>query len=105
MPIALMTPGEVSQKVAAQMREQRLAANLTQAELGERANVSVAVVRKFERSGKISLESFVKLAFVLGLCEGILAALQPKPKAAAPLDELLAPPRHVKRQRASGRTK
>ncbi len=61
---------------------------MTQAELAERSGVSVAVLRKFEQTGKISLESFVKLTFVLGLSERLIKALQPQTQFAS-MDELL----------------
>ena len=46
-------------------RTRRLAANLTQAGLADRADVSLGTLKLFEREGKASLETVVRIAFVL----------------------------------------
>lgn len=86
--IAILTPKDTFFELSRLLREHRIARNLTQAELSERSGVSVAVLRKFEQTGKISLESFVKLTFVLGLNERFVKALQPQTQFAS-MDELL----------------
>ena len=48
-------------------KETRLSLNLTRNGLGSRSGVSVSVIRQFELSGKISLESFIKIAIALGV--------------------------------------
>lgn len=100
--ITLNSPKDTLEKTALLLKEQRLAVNLTQAELSERSNVSLATLRNFERTGKISLESFVKLAFVLGLHERILEALKPNKTRPASLYELLKEEKPL-RQRASSK--
>ncbi|MDM9649167.1 helix-turn-helix transcriptional regulator [Rhizobium sp. S163] len=47
------------------MKRRRIQYGLTQRDLAERSNVSYGSLRLFEKSGKISLESLVKIAFVL----------------------------------------
>lgn len=101
MIVSLNTPTETLSGIATLMREGRLAANMTQEQLAGQANVSLAVLRKFERTGKISLESFVKLAFVLGLNDRLLDALKIKPETAASLDDILKDTSEPKRKRAS----
>ncbi len=101
MIISLNTPSETLSDIAALMRERRLAVNMTQEQLAGQANVSLAVLRKFERTGKISLESFVKLAFVLGLSDRLLEALRMKTETAASLDDILKDTTGPKRKRAS----
>jgi transcriptional regulator with XRE-family HTH domain len=103
MIVSLDAPAEIIKNMACLMRRQRLDANMTQQELAKRANVSLAVLRKFERSGKISLGSFIKLAFVLGLTDDILTVLEPKPQPVSSIDDLLAEDPRGKRQRASPR--
>ena len=44
----------------------------TQKGLAERSGVSVATLRKFERQSVISIESFLKLALVLGRLEKLI---------------------------------
>ena len=97
----LKSPAESLLDTAACLKEQRLALNMTQEQLSKRANVSLSVLRKFERSGKISLESFVKLTFVLRLNEQIIAALNATPKTISSLDEILNDTEKSARQRAS----
>ncbi|MDE6923690.1 MAG: helix-turn-helix transcriptional regulator [Acetatifactor sp.] len=65
----LKSPNEVNMEIAARMRERRKEKKLTQVQLGERADVSLGSLKRFERTGEISLSSLIKLAFALG-CEG-----------------------------------
>ncbi|MCM1540602.1 MAG: helix-turn-helix domain-containing protein [Blautia sp.] len=55
-------------EIAARMRERRKERKLSQARLSERADVSLGSLKRFERTGEISLSSLIKLAFALG-CE------------------------------------
>jgi hypothetical protein len=61
----LLSPHEVELLLAAKARERRLALNLTQSSLAERSGVSLGTLKKFERSGKISLAALLKLAVIL----------------------------------------
>lgn len=60
--VTLTTPGEMQHKAAASLRARRLALNLSQNTLSQKSGVSYGVLKKFERTGQISLESFLKLA-------------------------------------------
>lgn len=62
----LLTPFEVSQTLARSAREKRLSLNLSQQSLSKSSGVSYSVIKKFELTGKISLESLLKLASALG---------------------------------------
>ena len=88
--IELMTPLEIAGHIAKKAKEKRLEQNLSQRTLSERSNVSLGVLKKFERTGKISLESLLKLALALG-CLGDFITLfnSMPPEAALTLDELL----------------
>lgn len=66
MNAIFLTPFEVSQALAKSSREKRLSLNLSQQSLSETSGVSYSVIKKFELSGKISLESFLKIAAALG---------------------------------------
>lgn len=61
----LSSPEDVIQGLAHRMKRRRIECGLTQRELATRSNVSYGSLRLFEASGKISLESLVKLAFAL----------------------------------------
>lgn len=51
--------------MATRLRARRLEHNLTQAALAERAGVSLASLKRFERTGEIAFLSLLKLAQVL----------------------------------------
>jgi transcriptional regulator with XRE-family HTH domain len=60
------TPFEVSQNLAKRVRAKRLSLNLSQQSLSDNSGVSYSVIKKFELTGKISLESILKIALALG---------------------------------------
>lgn len=95
-----LTAEDVFLKIAPLMREQRVSQNITQTALSERSGVSLAVLKKFEQTGKISLESFVKLAFVLGLTENLLETLSSREEQFSSLDDLLAEDKKPQRKNA-----
>jgi transcriptional regulator with XRE-family HTH domain len=51
--------------------------NLSQKEMAERSGVSLGSLKRFESQGKISLESFLKLAHLLGHLKDFEAILLP----------------------------
>ena len=62
---SLATPHDFLNQIASAAREKRLSLNLTQVSLSDKSGVSLGVIKKFERTGKISIESLLKLALVL----------------------------------------
>ena len=70
------TPAEWLIELSERHRSVRKGAGLSQVELAERSGVSLGTLKRFETTGKISLESFLKLMLVLGRIsemEGILS--------------------------------
>ena len=61
------TPSDVALRLAEKLKKIRKRKKITQKQLAARSNVSYATLRKFEQSGKISLESFIKLCMELGV--------------------------------------
>lgn len=61
----MSSPVEVIRDLADRMKRRRIQQGLTQRELAARSNVSYGSLRLFEETGKISLESLVKIAFAL----------------------------------------
>ena len=61
------TPSDVAIKMAQKLKSIRKRRKITQKQLAARSNVSYATLRKFERTGQISLESFIKISMELGL--------------------------------------
>jgi transcriptional regulator with XRE-family HTH domain len=84
------TPGEMAKEIAKLARAKRLSLNLSQKSLSELSGVSLGVLKKFERAGKISLESLLKIALSLGSLEEFKNLFKPaSPESLASLDELL----------------
>ena len=63
--VSLITPAKAQKRIAEQARARRLQMELTQEGLAERSGVALPTLRKFERTGTLSLESFLKLQMVL----------------------------------------
>ncbi len=61
------TPVDIALEMAHKMKSIRKRRKITQKQLAARSNVSYATLRKFEKTGQISLESFIKLSMELGL--------------------------------------
>ena len=61
MKFELKTTGEIAQALAKRMRELRLRKKWKRTTLADRSGVSKSSLRRFEQTGKISLESFLKL--------------------------------------------
>lgn len=87
-------PGQVMQDIAVREKALRKSKRLTQEALAEKAGVSLGSLRRFEQTGRISLESFVALSFALG-CEQELDGLFAKP-AYASIQEVIADARKTR---------
>ena len=87
--------------LAERVRQARLAANFTQAEMAARTLMSLPAYQRFEQTGRTALPSFVKILFVLGH-QNDLRAILPPTREVASLDEFErrhAPPRIRARKR------
>ena len=71
------------------IRERRLQMDLTQEGLSERSGVPLSTLRKFEQTGMISLESFLKILSIVGGLEEIIEVLKPNTPAFKSIDEVL----------------
>jgi HTH-type transcriptional regulator/antitoxin HipB len=94
---SLTTPEQVSQTLAARIRALRLARGWKQSTLAKRSGVSLASLRRFEESGKVSLQSLLKLAFALNRLDDFDGLLQPPP--ASSIAELEAAEKRPPRKR------
>jgi len=88
--IAFMTPSRAKKALAVNMKEHRLALNLTQVGLSERAGVQLGTLRKFEQSGDISVENLVKLMMIIGGLKKTVAASAPDPVNFASIEEVIS---------------
>ena len=57
---------DYSRQLADRMRAIRRRQRLSQARLAERSGVSLGSLKRFERTGEVSLSSFIKLCMALG---------------------------------------
>lgn len=91
LPLELQTPKEIAGAIAARVRVLRLHRGWTQQETAERAGVTLASYRRFERSGSISLDRLLKVAVALGAYGGLDQLFSPPPAASlAELERLEA---------------
>lgn len=63
----------ICKSVATKVKSRRLEINLTQIGLAARAGVNIETYRKFERTGEISLQNLIKLAFALDTTTDFIA--------------------------------
>lgn len=94
---SLETPEQVSRTLAARIKELRLARGWKQITLAQRSGVSLASLRRFEESGRVSLQNLLDLAFALNRLGDFDALFQPPP--AASLAELEAAEKRPTRKR------
>ena len=66
------TPSDVAKRLAERVKNIRKRKKITQKQLAARSNVSYAALRVFEKTGKISLESLIKITMELGMVNEIL---------------------------------
>ena len=65
LSILPVTPNDVIESLKTNLKKKRKALGYTQTELASRSGVSLGSLKRFEQTGKISLESLLQLAFVL----------------------------------------
>ena len=63
----LKSPNELNMDIAKRVSARRKEQNITQEQLSVKSDVSYGSIKRFERTGEISLSSLVKIAFALGL--------------------------------------
>jgi len=91
-------PQEEMEAIARRAKSLRLSDKLTQDVLAERSGVSLGSIKRFERTGKISLESLLKIAFILDSMEGFGKVFIPKNyQPAQSLDSLIKASKQRKR--------
>jgi transcriptional regulator with XRE-family HTH domain len=59
-------PTDILKELAQRTRTLRKELKMSQNELAQRANVSLGSYKRFETSGNVSLDSLLKIAFILG---------------------------------------
>jgi len=97
LPPELMTAPQIAQNIAARARASRLRHAWTQQEMANRAGMSLASLRRFERTGHVAFLSLVRLAVALDAMEGLADLFPDRPET---LDEVLAPPSRQRGRRS-----
>lgn len=70
-------PGDVRVEIAQKHKKLRKQKGLSQIELAQRSGVSLGSLKRFETKGQVSLESLLKLVFVLGRLPDFERVLMP----------------------------
>jgi len=89
LSINISSPTDIMTKLKERFKEKRLLLDLTQEGLASRSGVSLGSIKRFERSGKISLESLLQLALVLKCLEDFNQIAQKETHHYNSLDNLL----------------
>ena len=63
----LKSPNDINIEIAKKVSARRREKNITQEKLSVNSDVSFGSIKRFERTGEISLSSLIKIAFALGL--------------------------------------
>ena len=82
-------PQDIMQELQSKFKKQRKTLGYTQQELAERSGVSLGSLKRFEGSGQISLESLLKLAFILECLGDFEQVCEPKEVMSQSIEELL----------------
>lgn len=85
MIVALATPAEIAAEIGTSMRLARAAQGLRQEDLALLSQASLQSIKNLESDGRVELVTFLRVAHVLGMAEGILESCQPDPQS---LDEI-----------------
>ena len=98
----LFTSLSKAQKTLVQnVRERRLQMDLTQEGLAERSGVPLSTLRKFEQTGMVSLESFLKILSIVGGLEEMIEGLKPSTPVFKSIDEVLKNDKKTVKKRGS----
>ena len=92
MSITVKTPQDARLELAARAKARRLAINLSQEGLARRAGISTGTVKRFEKTGHISVDSLLAIALVLGDADEFDNLFKPKMAAPLAIDETDRPP-------------
>ena len=77
MKFTLKTPEETSKILSTRLKELRLLKKWKRSTLAKRSGVTESSLKRFEQTGKVSMEKFLKLIFALGRLDEIDALLIP----------------------------
>ena len=88
--LSLKTEHDVVRETAELIRQQRVAVNLTQAELAERSGVPLGTLRRFEQTGQAGFMTVARILTTLGTADHFLSALKRPAPTAKSIDAFIA---------------
>lgn len=89
LSINISSATDIMTKLKERFKGKRLLLDLTQEGLASRSGISLGSIKRFERSGKISLESLLQLALVLECLEDFNQIAQKETKQYSSLEDVL----------------
>jgi hypothetical protein len=107
MSLNHLTNREIAQGLSKAMKAWRISpqgAALSQVEAARKSGVGLTPLKRFEKTGAITLRNLVALLRALNLLDG-LETLIPEPEAPGPLELLAAARKRTQRQRAPRQSK
>lgn len=96
MDLSFSTSREILRTLCERLRQERLAQQLTQAEVAGRAGISVNTVSNLEAGKNVAFENVVRVAMLLGRTKELEALFKPKLDS---LDDILRYEHGAGRQR------
>ncbi|QLF95121.1 helix-turn-helix transcriptional regulator [Pseudomonas sp. ABC1] len=96
MNLSLTRPQEVVKLLCTRLRQERLAQQMTQAEVAARAGIGVGTLSNLEAGRSVAFDSVVRVAMVLGRLNELEALFRPQLDS---LDDVLRYEHGVQRQR------
>lgn len=102
MDFTLSKPNEMVKLLCARLRTERLAQQMTQADVAARAGIGVNTLSNLEAGRSIAFDSVVRVAMVLGRLDEIEGLFKPKLDR---LDDILRYENSAQRQRIKKKTK
>lgn len=96
LELNLSTPAEIVIRLCNRLRTERLALEMTQADVAARAGIGINTVSNLESGRNVGFENLVRVAMVLGRGKELEDLFQPKLET---LDDILRYENSAKRQR------
>ena len=87
LDFAFSTSDEITTELGLRLKAVRLSQSLTQADLAERAGISVGTVKSLERTGQSSVASLVRVVQALGLTDQLQSLFVLKVQSIAEMEQ------------------
>lgn len=99
MSFNIKTPDDIRQELASRAKDRRLGMDLSQEGVARRAGISTGTIKRFEKTGDISIDSLLKIALVLEALNEFEDIFKSKAFAPTSIDDLLKEPHKPQRGR------